>query len=402
MDEELDAYPFLKAALEDVVLITEISSNHVGTERHSVILMYDVIEFILYEVLLLRDEDIYANGQRTIGLDSALGQCRKLGIDLPLIGTIRSIQKHRGDAKHHAQSPHEEAFLRLLGEFRVVVSRLVFERFGAALGKCLLDKPILPYHTALYESYRKYRTHNWRNAVRFAMGAVIYKNRTLTSKPVDFSPCDLGDTTNLANLLSAEIKDSEYDTASLKAVERIKSFPNEVEKLLKESRLAEAAEFAGKAYSLLDELFPSIFEISEAKKLTPRLVIPHSFRYGKSMGWSRWQTGDTQEKEQANVRLVSLLSGNSEFVEAMLGTPYYDDDGDRYWKWWELAVFDGDRWHSFHLDHSFYLKLESGAVGENEGAQRERVAKLIYDEFAKAISAFHSNKSKPVVASARN
>jgi hypothetical protein len=99
---KLDLYPFLKAALEDYALVAQIASEGVGNTRHAVCLMHDSIEFVLYEALLLTDYDIYKSGQNTIGLDEALGACGKREIDIPLIGTIRSIQKHRGDAKHHA------------------------------------------------------------------------------------------------------------------------------------------------------------------------------------------------------------------------------------------------------------------------------------------------------------
>jgi hypothetical protein len=384
----LDSYPFLRAALEDVELAAKISSNEAGSARHAVILMHDAIEFILYELLLLLDQDIYANGQHTIGLDAALSQSRKLDVDIPLIGTIRSIQKHRGDAKHHAQCPQEDAFRRMLGEFRIVVSRLVHEQFGTALSSQLPGLGILPYHTALYESFRKYRTHNWNNALRFAVGALIFKHRAIVLKPADFVPCDLRNIDRLVHTLSSEITNSPYGPASESVIQQITGLPDQIAALLRDGNLAGAAELMGKSYSLVDGLVPSIFDISKARKLTDCLVLPAGFRFGRSMSWSLWKVGDTPKKQEANSRLQDLLKSNPQFVKNALGEPYYDDDGDRYWKWWELAVFDGERWHSFHLRDSFDLQLESGAITEDEAKQRERVAELICREFAEAIPIF--------------
>ena len=155
----LESYPFLKAALDDMLLASELSSRGIGTPRHIVSLLHDALEFILYEVLLTLDQDIYKDGQNTIGLNAAIGLCKTQPIDLPLLGTIRTIQKHRGDAKHHAQMPHEAAFARILGEFRIIASRLIHERFGQVLGREIEQLGLLPYHVALYECYRKYRTH---------------------------------------------------------------------------------------------------------------------------------------------------------------------------------------------------------------------------------------------------
>lgn len=165
--------------------------------------------------------------------------------------------------------------------------------------------------------------------------------------------------------------------------------------LLRDGHVEEAAELAGKAYSLVDESIPSIFDISSAKQLTPRLVLPARFRFGKSMGWSAWQTGDTPAKGEVNESLRTLLKKNPEFVKNALGTPYYEDDDDRYWKWWELAVFDGERWHSFHLADHFGLSLESGAITDDEGKRREHVAKLIYNEFVEAIRTSASKAITP-------
>ena len=157
----IDQYPFLKAALEDVQLAFQLTRKDLGSPRHVVILLHDALEFLLYEVLLTHGQDIYKNGQSTIGLDAAITAAKQNAFTLPLIGTIRAIQKHRGDAKHHAQVPQQDALSRMVSEFRVIASLVIYEVFGRALGNEVQELGLLPYHVALYESYRKHRTHKW-------------------------------------------------------------------------------------------------------------------------------------------------------------------------------------------------------------------------------------------------
>lgn len=182
----LDAYPFLKAALEDMALVSELTRRELGTPRNIISLLHDALEFILYESLLAVNQDIYKNGQNTIGLDAAILRCKENDIELPLLGTIRAIQKHRGDAKHHAQTPHEAAFAKMVGEFRMIASRLIHERFAQALGAEIVGLGLLPHHVALYESYRKYRTHNWSLALRFALGSILHKHRSVVGIPDNY------------------------------------------------------------------------------------------------------------------------------------------------------------------------------------------------------------------------
>jgi hypothetical protein len=160
---------------------------------------------MLYESLLALDQDIYKNGQNTIGLDAAMAHCKTHGIDIPLLGTIRTIQKHRGDAKHHAQTPHEAAFAKMMGEFRIIASHLVYERFGQVLGSELQELGLLPYHVALHESYRKYRTHNWNLALRFALSALLHKHRAVLGDNDDYSAGTLREPAAILELLSQEV-----------------------------------------------------------------------------------------------------------------------------------------------------------------------------------------------------
>ena len=147
--EGLDDYPLLKASLEDSAAVAAIAGNHFGTPRHAVCLMHDAIEFAIYQRLIFSDQDIYADGQHTIGLDRAMSKCAALNVEVPLIGTVRTIQKHRGDAKHHAQTPQENLFSRMVAGFKIIISRFVHEQFGTALETKLNQINLLPYDFAL-------------------------------------------------------------------------------------------------------------------------------------------------------------------------------------------------------------------------------------------------------------
>ena len=152
--EEFKEYPFLKAAVEDVHELHFCAARKTPNRRHVICLMFDAIEFVLYETLLLNDRDIYKSGQNTIGFDDSLKECQRLGVEIPLIGTVRQIQKHRGDAKHHAQTPDENAYQRLLGNFEIIFSRLIHEQFEGILGNTVEELPMLSHRVALFETYR--------------------------------------------------------------------------------------------------------------------------------------------------------------------------------------------------------------------------------------------------------
>ncbi len=384
--EELDKYPFLRAGLEDIALVSEIVSGRIGSPRHAVCLMHDAIEFALYETLQHANQDIYISGQKTIGLHQALSMCRKFDIDIPLIGTIREIQKHRGDAKHHAQIPHEKAYQKMIAEFRIVISRIIHEQFGKVLEKTIRSFGILPYHTALYDSYRKYRTHNWDLALRFSVGALLHKHRSILEISDDFITGYTDDVLKLLNCFEADAKEAIYPPAPENTINFVHNLPVALRDLFQKGNIMEASEQAGQAYSRIDEIMPSIFEMNKSHILTPRFVQPRGFKFGKGMSWSKWRSGDTKQKGEYNSQLQSLLNDDSEFV-ARFGRPYYEEDDDRFWKWWEFAVFDGQKWHTFHLDNSFSLSLESGSL-DDASETRERVAKLILDEFIEAIRQF--------------
>jgi len=262
---DLKEYPFLKVALEDMQLGAALASHKLASPRHVALLLHDALEFLLYEVLLALDQDIYKNGQNTIGLDAAISACKAIGVDLPLIGTIRAIQKQRGDAKHHAQVPQEEAMTRIVAQFRVIASRLIHERFGQALGAEVLDTlGLLPYHTALYESFRKYRTHNWPLASRLAIGALVHKHRSMMKLPDDYYSGGTRAASDLVGLLTAEMKVAYLPPAPKNVIEKFTSIPRALHELLGKNNVKDAAELAGGAYSDIDAVLPGIFDIKTA------------------------------------------------------------------------------------------------------------------------------------------
>lgn len=275
----------------------------------------------------------------------------------------------------------------MIGEFRIVMSRVIYEQFGKALGKTIRDIGILPYHTALYDSYRKYRTHNWKMALRYSVGAILHKHRTILEISDDFITGHTNDVLQLLKCFETDVREAKYPPAPESAIGFVRNLPAALRDLVLKDNIPGVSEQAGQAYSKIDEVIPSVFEMKDAHILTPRLVQPKSFKFGKGMSWSKWKIGDTKKKEEYNSNLRALLKDNPQFV-AQFGRPYYEQDDDSYWKWWEFAVFDRQRWHTFHLDDFFSLSLESGSISDDESEIRERVAKLILDEFIEAIQTF--------------
>jgi hypothetical protein len=130
---------------------------------------------------------------------------------------------------------------------------------------------------------------------------------------------------------------------------------------------------------------PGVFDFKTARQITDRLVQPKGLIFKGAMGWSKWHRGDTSGKEEVGERLKKLFMSRPDLVKAF-GRPYYEDDDDRYWKWWEFVVFDGIRWRTFHLDDHYELSLETTTLDEGEGKDREQVAKCIFSEFERAAS----------------
>ncbi len=377
--DPLDAYPFLRACVEDYCLAIKLSSDP-GLARHAVCLMHDAIEFALYEILVHTNHDIYRDGQHTIGLDEALATCRRLNVNVPLIGTIRAIQKHRGDAKHHAQRPDGKVFDKILREFRIIVSNLVHEHFGESLGESLATLGLATYHQGLYDCYRKYRNHSWNLALRNALAALLHKHRELMKLPQEYASARNGEPFELLAAIEKDIAKAVYPAAKREVLQFIRDVPAKLSEFLAKADDRSAAEYAGRVYLHIDEIFPSSFDISAARKLTPKLMqLPPGAASGGG-AWSKYEIGDTAQTREQLQKVCAFLKLHPEIVKS-LGPPFDMEDDDRYWKWWEFAIFDGEQWSVFHLNDDFAISLESQLFSEEGPHRREQLAKAICEEF---------------------
>jgi hypothetical protein len=374
------SYPWLRASLEDHSLAMRLAAdaNHA---RHAVCLMHDAIEFLMYEALLLMDHDIYEDGQHTIGFNQALAECEELGISVPLLGTVRAIQKQRGDAKHHAQRPDEKEFKRITREFQIIVSRLVHERFAESLDNTVEKLGLLRYDQSLYATYRKYRMHRWPLAVRAALGAVLHKHRDLLQIKDEYTTVASDDSLQLLAALERDIAAAKYPAAKQELLDAIRGFPNAIREMLSKKDERTAAEYAGKLYQQMDEIFPSTFDIRSARQLTPKLLMPTGGRHGDH-SWSKTALNDRPTTQEYLAKTQRLLRDHPGVVN-FLGRPFLMEDDDSYWKWWELAVFDGEEWGTFHLNDHLDVALELGADDEESAQRRERQAQVVYAEFAR-------------------
>ena len=132
-----------------------------------------------------------------------------------------------------------------------------------------------------------------------------------------------------------------------------------------------SAEGVGSAFASLDFIAPTIFDIRKARQLTERLYQPYST-------WASGMWGGSFD----GVR--EILKGVPELVKSF-GAPRCMEDGDRCWSWWEFVVFDGARWHSFHLEEDLSIKLDlSLQESEREGGADLR--RVIVEEFLKAAA----------------
>jgi len=131
---------------------------------------------------------------------------------------------------------------------------------------------------------------------------------------------------------------------------------------------------------MTDNLLPGIFDIDRAQRLTSKLYQPTHFRYGKPMLWSKVWGLQGSEKAALAEAIVTFLKANGDVVQKF-GDPHIETDDDRYWQWWEFAIFDGERWHTFHLDTNFHVALETGLDSSTERAAPTTLLKLILVEF---------------------
>ncbi len=399
-------YPFLQAALRDFAFAYQIASQEPGREavpryspafkaaspRHVVSLLHDAIEFMLYEILLAHDVDVYKSGQQTIGLDQALAEYRKLGFEMPFIGVFRSLQKHRGDAKHHAQLPDPESYERMLAGARRLVSRLVHEHFRELVKE---EPPVslMPHHEVLFDRYRRYRNHNWERAAHHAVVALIEKHVEVFGPVGTRLPSVRARLNESIEVLTEEIGGSDYSVAPAAQAARLAETPVAIGTLVKSEDFRAIAEAAARGYSLIDEVAPSTFDLREANRLTPRLVQPRRFRPAGPMSWAKaWRGADTPEGRTAQA-IHDFLAERRELVR-ILGEPFDMEDDERFWRWWELAVFDGERWQSFHLSDRLEVSLEAGVPANPVKQDREKTLGIILAELEAAATAAERDKSR--------
>jgi hypothetical protein len=350
-------FPFLRAALEDLQAAQRYASTDQPNRRHVICLLFDALEFIFYEILLLHEKDIYKSGQNTIGFDDALDACRKIPIEIPLIGTVRAVQKHRGDAKHHAQSPEDNAYDLVQRNLPIVISRLIYEQFEPILGDVPSRLPIIRHHVALFTSYRRRRNVDWPKALELALGALLQKHREMFGKSGTLAFPSPLETNILLRTIESDINKTNYTAAPPRALDTITTLSEEVRKIIKEQDWRSAAEFVGNAYSIIDQLVPGLFDIAQATKMTDNLYLPRSLIIRGAMIWGKVFGRAGSDEEKLTNEIAIYLKEHPALVRKFGATQYMEED-DRYWKWWEFAIFDGYRWHSFRLDHRFEISLE--------------------------------------------
>jgi hypothetical protein len=333
----LTELPFLDAALEDYALAMRLSGE-AGNPRQSVCLMHDALEFLMYQILSCREFDVYKTGQNTIGFDEALRECKQKGIGLPHLSTIRQIQKWRGDAKHHAQKPDSRDFERIAAMFRPLFTVTCFDHFGNQLATFVASKVQYPYHNALYDLYRRARRdENWERALHFSLRALIHKRRALYAADENFmthhakKPEDLLSMLESTGRLSATPEEAQTISALVTSV-RSSYASNDVQG---------GAEAIGQAFSKLDFISPTIFDINSARKLTARLYQARSVAHTGM--WSMLE----------NDAINAVLKKNPDLVRSFGERYYLQIDEGSCLTWWEFVFFDGSKWLAFHLDQGF-------------------------------------------------
>ena len=267
----------------------------------------------------------------------------------------------------------------MLGNFQIVISRLVHEQFEGPLTDTLPKLPLFSHHIALFECYRRMRNHNWQQALKYSLGALLKKHREMFGTNCDKSfPSELR-VEALISVLKAEIEGTEYEAAPASAIDAFTGLSETINPMLDREDWEEAAKAVGSAYSTIDELVPGIFDLTRARKLTEKLYVPAGFRFGKAMMWSKIWGGDDTEVGKLVKAIQTYLQAHPGVVEK-LGEPHYEEDDDRYWRWWELALFDGERWHSFHLDTSFDVSLESSIDASRDRSTTANLLRQILNE----------------------
>ncbi len=368
---------FYRSAFEDVKLANTLQKTQKCQPRHVIILFHDALEFLMYEALQLSEIDIYQNGQNTIGFDKALTEVNKLGYNLCYMATIRELQKLRGDAKHHAQDVEWNKIEEISKRWEIACSCLIWDMISQAVNPNEFDWPFQKFSKSQYTLYQRERNKNWESAARHLLTAIIHKK------------CDV-------DLISARPKGLFIVPTQKLVLSMIDHFnkgvssesvllkKDEIIQFFKSSLWEEACDILSKIYSSIDYSDPIIFNKTNAVFITDNLALADGYRGNAGMSWSKWSKSDTEEYKTALNDIKNILTANPKLIQKF-GSPEYEDDGDRYWKWWDFVIFDGDEWHSFILEEDFRISPESYHERQNRDKTREKVAQLIKKEISNAI-----------------
>ncbi|MFC1794214.1 hypothetical protein ACFL3Q_11575 [Planctomycetota bacterium] len=368
---------FYSSAREDIELIECLMEDKVCKPRHVIVLFHDALEFLMYECLQLLDVDIYENGQNTIGFDKALTAIIKSGYRPCYMATIREIQKLRGDAKHHAQDVEWPKVEQIAKRWKVICVCMTWDLISPSATAINLEWAAEQYSLSQYSLYQRCRNKNWQDACRHLLSAVSHKK------------CDIDQFVerprgSVTVHLPKELRKLEQLFASGSARQDLLQHIGDIDQAIKTSDWEEACVHLSKVYSALEATNPTQFDVASARFLTPNLALAPASRVGKSgMSWCRWSNSDTKEYNEVSNAIQGFL-GNQDHLVDKFGEPFYDHDEDRYWKWWEFVVFDGEEWHSFHLNDCFAISPESFHISEDDSSTRERVAKVALAELQKA------------------
>lgn len=382
---QLNSLPYLEASIEDfheaMAKTREVSP---ANKRHSVLLLEEAFEFAFYQKLDMLGQDVYRAGQNTIGINSAIDLIKKKGIGLLFLNAVRKVQKLRGDAKHHAQVPAEKEYVSLLEKARVSYSAFLFENFWEDLRDDLFEIRLMPYHEALFVHCEYLKSHQREVACRQMVSACIHRikallgDREVVRTWVIHEMCDL--IAILKNLhgrlggvsVKADLIDSIYQAV------------NNLDASVTGQDTDEVYRQTKKVYGLLSEAFPSVYDLELSLMLTDRLAPVHVPR--GLTHWTALQPNDSEEFKGLQKDMADLLSQSPELLAA-LGAPSFEDEFDgRRLESWDLAVFDGYRWHSVMLTNGpdWPLLPESGdSEDEMTTKRRESVAQAVFDELGK-------------------
>jgi len=363
--------------MDDMDFAENLMKKRSCKPRHIIILFHDVLEFLMYEALQVNDIDIYNNGQNTVGFDKALSLLIKLNYKPSYMATIREIQKLRGDAKHHAQDVDWSKLEELEKRWQIICVCITWDLVSPAAKDVDLVWAAERYSNSQYSLYRKSRNNNWELACHHLLAAIVHKKCDIDNyleRPVG----------QLDNNLNVSIKTAgEMFKRDAGKAEWAASEPKII-KAIGTSDWVRVSDELAKIYSLLESSNPTIFDSESATFLTRRLALANGSRFKGGTAWTEKAGRDTVGYVSASESIAATLHSAPELIKKF-GAPFYEEEDDNYWKWWDFVVFDGEEWHSFQLHDNFAISPELFHPSGNDYEIREKVAKVILNEFKLAL-----------------